>query len=153
MKFREMKRQKQQLSNEECLQLLKQETRCVLSVNGDEGYPYGMPMNYWYDENSGSIYMHGGKTGHKIEAIRKNDKVSLCICEHGERKNGDWFYTVRSVIIFGRARLIDDMERVVSISRSLSLRFTDDNDYIESEIAASAKGTLLIEVVPQHICG
>ena len=44
MKFREMKRQKQQLSNEECLQLLKQETRCVLSVNGDEGYPYGMPM-------------------------------------------------------------------------------------------------------------
>ncbi len=45
--FREMLRIKQQLTNEECISILKQEPRGVLSVFGDEGYPYGMPLNHY----------------------------------------------------------------------------------------------------------
>ncbi len=61
MLFRELTRKKQQLSNEECIELLKAEKRSVLSVIGDDGYPYGMPMNHFYDENDGCIYFHCGK--------------------------------------------------------------------------------------------
>ena len=99
--FRELVRKKQQLSSQECSEILLQQTRCVLSVNGDDGYPYGMPMNYFYDEESGHIFMHGGKSGHKIDAIKRDARVSLCVFEQGEKKNDDWFYTVRSVFIFG----------------------------------------------------
>ena len=46
--FREMTRKKQLLSQERIVEILKEEKRGVLSVIGDEGYPYGVPVNYWY---------------------------------------------------------------------------------------------------------
>ena len=67
--FRELTRKKQQLSIEECIHILKTEKRGVLSVNGDDGYPYGMPMNYWYDEVDGKIYFHCGKVGHRLDSL------------------------------------------------------------------------------------
>ena len=78
--FREMRRSKQQLSQEECTEILKQEVRGVLSVLGEDGYPYGMPLDHWYDEKNGKIYFHGAKEGHKIDAIKACDKVSYCLC-------------------------------------------------------------------------
>ena len=60
----------QQLPMEDCIQILKQETRGVLSVLGDDDYPYGMPMNHWYNEEDGKIYFHCGKTGHRLDALK-----------------------------------------------------------------------------------
>ncbi|MBO6054535.1 MAG: pyridoxamine 5'-phosphate oxidase family protein, partial [Oscillospiraceae bacterium] len=77
--FRELQRKKQQLPMEECIRILKEEPRGVLSVLGDDGYPYGMPMNHYYSEEDGRIYFHGGRTGHKIDAIRRCNKVSFCV--------------------------------------------------------------------------
>lgn len=45
--FREMARKKQLISEEECIELLKKEPRGVLSVLGDDDYPYGMPLNHY----------------------------------------------------------------------------------------------------------
>jgi uncharacterized protein len=67
--FRKMRRSKQELTKEECIEILKKEPRGVLSVQGEEGYPYGMPMTHWYNEKDGKIYFHGAKSGHKIDAI------------------------------------------------------------------------------------
>ena len=75
--FREMLRKKQELSKEECIEILKKEKRGVLSVLGDEGYPYGMPINHYYDEESGKLYFHGGKKGHKIDAMKRLNKALL----------------------------------------------------------------------------
>lgn len=71
--FRKMRRFKQQISNEECVEILKNEKRGVLSVIGDNGYPYGIPLNHYYDEKTNSIFFHGAKEGHKIDAIKKNE--------------------------------------------------------------------------------
>ena len=67
--FRPMRRWKQQLSDAECIAILEKEPRGILSVLGDDGYPYGIPMNHWYCEADGKLYFHGAKTGHKIDAI------------------------------------------------------------------------------------
>ena len=75
MLFRELTRKKQQLSNEECIELLKTEKRSVLSVMGDDGYPYGMPMNHWYDEEDGNIYFHCGRAGHRLDALKKTTEL------------------------------------------------------------------------------
>ena len=77
--FRPMRRWKQQLSDEDCIAILKSELRGILSVLGDDGYPYGIPMNHWYCEADGKLYFHGAKTGHKIDAISQCDKVSYCV--------------------------------------------------------------------------
>lgn len=74
--FRPMRRFKQALSAEECLEVLKEEKRGTLALAGDEGYPYALPINYFYEEASGRIYFHGAGEGHKIDAIRRCDKVS-----------------------------------------------------------------------------
>ncbi|MBQ4576633.1 MAG: pyridoxamine 5'-phosphate oxidase family protein, partial [Firmicutes bacterium] len=81
--FRELTRIKQQISTEECIQVLKEETRGVLSVNGDDGYPYGMPMNHWYNEEDGAIYFHSGKKGYRPEVLKKDNKVSYCVYDKG----------------------------------------------------------------------
>ena len=57
--FRKMRRFKQELSKEECIEILKKEPRGVLSMQGEDGYPYGMPMTHWYNEEDGKIYFHG----------------------------------------------------------------------------------------------
>ncbi len=151
--FREMMRKKQALSEEECRELLRQEPRGVLSVLGDEGYPYGLPINFWYCEEDSRIYVHGGQTGHKIDAMRRCDKVSLCVYDAGVRKEGDWALSFRSVIVFGRVEFLTDHERAMEVSRQLSYKFTRDEDYIDREIRSAGPRTLCFAIVPEHISG
>ena len=151
--FREMLRKKQALSEAECIEILKQEPRGVLSVMGDDGYPYGMPMNFWYCEEDGRLYFHGGKKGHKIDAINACDKVSFCVYDQGFRREGEWALNIRSVIVFGRICMIEDKERTIEVSRALSYKFTQDEAYIEHEIDRSGPRTLCFALIPEHISG
>ena len=151
--FRELLRKNKALSQEECIQVLKKETRGVLSVLGDNDYPYGMPMNHWYNEADSNIYFHCGKVGHRLDALRKYNKVSFCTYDNGYRNDGEWALNVKSVIVFGRIEIVDDMNSIVDITTKLSHKFTQDEDYIRKEIEQYAKGTLLLKLVPENICG
>jgi len=151
--FRELTRKNKQLSHEECIQLLKNETRGVLSVLGDGGYPYGMPMNHWYNEADGDIYFHCGNVGHRLEALKNCDKVSFCTYNRGFRNEGEWAFKVKSVIVFGKIEIIDDMDKIIDITTKLSYKFTQDKNYIKDEIERAAHRTLLLRLVPEHICG
>lgn len=153
MMFRELIRKKQQLSIEDCIQVLNSQTRGVLSVQGDDGYPYGMPMNHWYNEEDGKIYFHCGTVGHRLEALRRNDKVSFCTYDQGYRKEGEWAWNVKSVIVFGRMEILNDLDKIAEVTTKLSHKFTQDDDYIRGEIAAAADHTLLLQLTPEHICG
>ena len=151
--FREMIRKKRQLPEAECVEILKTQLRGVLSVLGDEGYPYGMPMNHYYCEEDGKIYFHGGQTGHKIDAMKRCDKASFCVYDEGFREDGDWALNIRSVIVFGRIEFITDQATVYLISEKLSRKFTDDDAYIRREIEHSGPRTLLFALLPEHMTG
>ncbi|MBQ9408021.1 MAG: pyridoxamine 5'-phosphate oxidase family protein, partial [Clostridia bacterium] len=110
--FRELTRSKQQLSREECIRLLVTLKRGVLSVLGDDGYPYGMPLNHFYCEEDGKIYFHSGRRGHKIDALRRCGKVSYCVYDEGYRDEGDWALHINSVIVFGSVEFIEDREKI-----------------------------------------
>ena len=85
--FRKMRRSPQALSHEEMIDLLKTETRGVMSVQGDDGYPYGFPINHYYDEESGKIYFHiGSQRSHRTDAIKNTTKFhSACMTRAGEK--------------------------------------------------------------------
>lgn len=151
--FRELSRKNKQIPVEECIAILENEKRGVLSVNGDDGYPYGMPMNHWYDKESGKIYFHCGFGGHRLDSIAKNAKVSFCVHDEGYVKDGEWALNIRSVVVFGKIKVIDDYDTIVSVSQKLSRKFTDDEKYIEKEIKAFASQTLILELTLEHICG
>ena len=151
--FRELVRKNKQLSMEDCVHVLKTETRGVLSVLGDHDYPYGTPMNHWYNEEDGCVYFHCGNIGHRLDALRKHDKVSFCTYNQGERAEGQWAWTVKSVIVFGRMEIVDDLETIIDITTKLSYKFTQDEEYIRKEIEGHAHRTLLLKLKPEHICG
>ena len=151
--FRELVRKKQALSREDCIDVLQKETRGVLSVIGDDGYPYGAPMNHWYNEEDGAIYFHCGNIGHRLDALRENDKVSFCVYGQQWKEEGSWAWNVKSVIVFGRMEIVDDMDAIVDITTKLSRKFTQDEDYIRKEIEGHAHRTLLLRLTPEHISG
>ena len=151
--FREMLRKKQQLTQEACIEILKKEPRGVLSVLGDDGYPYGMPMNHYYCEEDGNIYFHSGKNGHRVDAMKHCDKASFCVYDGGFRRKGEWALNINSVIVFGRIELIEDQEKIYKIARLLSYKFTNDEEYIEREIQKSGPGTMMFALVPEHMTG
>lgn len=151
--FREVTRKNSVLSNEDCISLLKKEPRGVLSVLGDDDYPYGMPMNHWYCEEDGKLYFHSGKTGHKIDAIKKHDKVSFCVYDEGYRKENEWALNIRSVVVFGHIEILEDQAQALEITRKLSYKYTDDAAYIEHEIQYTGHEVLVFALVPEHITG
>lgn len=151
--FRDLMRKKQALPEAECLELLKTRPRGVLSVQGEDGYPYGMPMNHWFCEADGKLYFHGGKFGHKIDALRACPKVSYCVLDEGTPAQDGWWLCFRSVIVFGQVEFVDDHDRAMEISRQLSYKYTQNEKYIEDEIRTSGPGTLVFALTPEHITG
>ncbi|MBQ7821519.1 MAG: pyridoxamine 5'-phosphate oxidase family protein [Clostridia bacterium] len=151
--FRDLTRKNKQISLKECTDLLKSETRGVLSVCGDDGYPYGMPMNHFYNDADGCIYFHCGKGGHRLDALNSSPKVSFCTYDSGYREKGEWALKVKSVIVFGKIEIIDDMNRIIDITTKLSHKFTLDDEYIKKEIELHGAKTLLLRLEPEHICG
>ena len=151
--FRELRRINQKLSLEECISILTNQVRGVLSVLGDDDYPYGLPINYWYSEYDNRIYFHGAKEGHKIDAVKKHDKVSFCVYDNGVKVEGKRGLDYKSVIIFGRIKIVDDRKKTIDICKKLSEQFDFGDDYVEEEIKNFAKFVLCLELTPEHICG
>jgi nitroimidazol reductase NimA-like FMN-containing flavoprotein (pyridoxamine 5'-phosphate oxidase superfamily) len=141
-----MRRAPQALSLEEMKDLLKKETRGVLSVQGDGGYPYGVPINHYYDEETNRLYFHGANFGHRVDAVKKDPKVSYCVYGAEYQVEGDWAKYVKSVIVFGKAELIEDQDEVIRISRLLCDKFPCTQEYIEKEISKDAARTLVIAI-------
>lgn len=149
--FRNITRKKQQISNEECSLILKSEKRGVLAVNGDDGYPYALPINYYYDEVNNKIYFHSGKTGHKLDAIKKSDKVSFCVCDKGYHKDGHWSLNIKSVIVFGRIHIVEEWSDGLMVE--FCKKFTNDTDYIMSEIDKFKNSTAVMCLEIEHMTG
>ena len=151
--FREMLRARQQLTREECLEILKREKRGVLSVLGDDGYPYGIPLDHYYREEDGRLYFHCGRAGHKLDALRRCPKTSFCVLEESGPEPGDWALRFRSVVVFGRVKFIEDPETICGIAAALSRKFTDDEAYIAEEIRRFGPVTCMFALVPEHMTG
>lgn len=151
--FRKMRRFKQALTQQECVEILKSEPRGILSVLGDDGYPYGFPINHWYNEEDGKLYFHGGKSGHKIDAIKNCDKVSYCVYDQGYREEGDWALNIKSVIVFGKISFVEDYDKAINICANLYRKFDDDEERLERDIKRTGNAVLCLELTPENITG
>ena len=106
--FREMRRKNQSLSKAETIKILQSCTSGILAVAGDKDYPYAVPLSYAYKDNR--IFFHSAITGHKIDAITRNDKVSFCVIETDDVVPEEFTTHYRSAIVFGRARVLTDAD-------------------------------------------
>ena len=151
--FRQMRRFKQQISGEECRAVLKETKRGGLSLMGDGGYPYGVPLDHWFCEEDGKLYFHGAREGHKIDAVKACNKASYCVYDEGYREEGDWALHFRSVIVFGRIRLVEDENLARTICTEIVKKFTDDEAYLEKELTNAFPRVQCLMLEPEHMSG
>lgn len=151
--FRKMRRAPQALTEEEIINVLETETRGVLSVQGDDGYPYGFPINHFYDRESNKLYFHGAKIGHRVDAIMRDPKVSFCVYGQDYVNEGEWAKNVKSVIAFGKAEIIEDYDEMLRICRLICTKFPATQEYVEHELEHDGPNTLCFAVNIEHITG
>ena len=149
--FRKMRRFKQQISEEKCVEILTREPRGVMAFAGDDGYPYAIPLNFVYDD--GKLYFHCAPEGHKLDAIRRCDKVSFCVMDKGYRREGEWALNINSVVVFGTIRFVEDQEKAKLICSELCRKFTDDEAYLQHELEHAFPRVLCLELTPEHMTG
>ena len=151
--FRPMRRIKQQLPDEEALEVLKSAKRGVLSVTGDDNWPYGVWLNPYYREADGRIYFHGAKEGHKVDALRKDSRASFTVIDEGVKDEGGWAYTFRSVVVFGRIEFVENHSFALELCRELARRFNPSEEEIEKEIQMHGARVQMMALIPEHITG
>lgn len=151
--FRKMRRFKQTLSQSECINILESQNTGVLAVNGDNGYPYAVPMSYVY--SNGTIYFHSAKSGHKNDAIKSDSKVSFCVTEHDKIMPHDFTSSFRSVIVFGKAEFVENDKEKSEIMKLYTQKYSPNETEENSsrKIAARFAAVSIIKLEIEHISG
>ena len=151
--FREMRRKKQQLTQEETMVILREGTSGVLSLTGDEGYPYGVPLSYVYDGDK--LYFHCAKEGHKIDAIRKNPKASFCVIAQDEIVPEKYTACYRSVIAFGSVRILENEGEKRRAIEELALKYApeDSEENRQNYIEKDWEPLCMLEMTVEHLSG
>ena len=134
--FRMMRRSGQEVSEEHCREILKTAKRGVLSVVGDEGFPYGLPLNFLYDEEANTIWFHCARTGEKLDAIRRDGRVCFTVWDEEYRKSGDWAWYVTSVIVRGQAEPVEEPDLLEDRMRTFAMKYCPTEEDIRKEMAA-----------------
>ncbi|MCI7147304.1 MAG: pyridoxamine 5'-phosphate oxidase family protein [Candidatus Fimisoma sp.] len=150
--FRELRRKKQLLSEQETLRVLEEGKTGIVGVLGDDGYPYTVPINYVSLEDK--IYFHSAKKGHKIDAIAKEPKVSMTVVEKDDVVSREFTTYFRSIQLFGKAYVVEDeAERNVAF-RALCEKFSGaDMDRYEEIMSKEAAAAAIVRIDIEHITG
>lgn len=149
--FREMRRKRQLLPSEVSVAILERMTNGVLAVHGDDGYPYAVPVSYVYA--GGRIYFHTAKEGHKVDAIVRNAKVSFCVVEQDDVRPAEFTTYFRSVIAFGKARVLTDEAEKRAALELLADKYSQGEPGLEAEIEKGFSHLLMVEVEVEHLTG
>ena len=151
MNFRELRRKDRQTDDEMISDILDKGEYGVLSVLGDNGYPYGVPVNYTYFNNC--IYFHCAKSGHKLDAIKANNKVSFCVITDTELLPEEFSTKYKSVIAFGTAAEVKEEEKKTSLMKLIEKYsggyLEKGRDYVNKEHS----GTIIIKISIDYITG
>ena len=127
--------------------------RGILAVNGDDGYPYAVPVNYLYDEDTQKIFFHGAKAGYKVDALKACDKVCFTVCGNETIKDEAWAPYVKSAVVFGRCHLMENKENAMAALKKFAMKYYPSEDMVDDHIASIGMATQMFEIEIEHISG
>ena len=151
--FRAMRRKRQQLSRAEAEAILERGTSGVLAVAGDDGYPYAVPLSYVYQD--GKLWFHSAKSGHKLDAVRREEKASFCVIDQDQVVPEEYTTYFRSVIAFGRVRILEDAGEIQAAIDLLARRYApgDSREHRQAVIRREAGAMYMLELTVEHLTG
>ncbi|MCI9555972.1 MAG: pyridoxamine 5'-phosphate oxidase family protein [Lawsonibacter sp.] len=151
--FPAMRRKKQLLSQEETAAVLSRGSSGVLALAGEDGYPYAVPLSYVYD--GGSLYFHCARSGHKLDAIRRCEKASFCVIDQDQIVPEEYTSYFRSVIAFGRVRILEDEGEKRAAIEKLALKYAPDSTVEDRKqvIQKEWEPLCMLEMELDHVTG
>lgn len=149
--FREMRRGKQLLSMDDTIAVMNRGTNGIMACLGDENYPYAVPVSYVYLNNK--IYFHSAKTGHKIDAIMKEPKVSFTVIDEDTIVSKEYTTYFRSVIAFGNARIVEGDERLEAFKALVEKYSGDQPEEAKHKEISGCTQAYIIAIDIEHITG
>ncbi len=151
--FREMRRKKQALSQQEIADILHRGTSGVLALLGDNEYPYAVPISYVYED--GKLYFHSAKSGHKIDAIQRTAKASFCVIDKDMIVPQEYTTYFRSVIAFGQIRVIEDDDEKRAAIEKIAVKYAPEDTFAHREDAISREWEplCLLEMTIDYVTG
>ncbi len=150
---KQMRRANQQLSNETCIEVMIKNTSGVLAVCDQDKSAYAVPLSYVYHDHK--IYFHSALQGHKIDAIKANENVSFCIIDQDKVIAEKYTTHYRSVIVFGKARIVESEEEKEKSILLLCEKYSPevDKEEMKQEIAKSMAALCMIAIDITHVSG
>ena len=121
---RNMFKAERQMSDDSARLAFAKGNHGTLCVNGDDGYPYAVPVNYVYE--GGKIYIHSAKYGYKIDAIRQNDKVCFSTILHAKVIQNKFTAAYQSSVATGRIHTVTDETERRQILEQYIYKLTPD---------------------------
>ena len=149
--FREMRRSRQALTAAECGEVLRRGTSGVLAVNGDGGYPYAVPLSYVYLDSK--LYFHCAGTGHKLESILKDGKVSFCVIDQDQVVGEEYTTYFRSVVVFGRARVLEGAEKLRPLVELCEKYYPGHLEQTRQKAEGALNNVCIVEIAVEHMTG
>jgi hypothetical protein len=147
-----MRRKRQQLGEDECLAILDRATSGVLSVLGEDGYPYGVPLSF--TRAGSTLVFHSAAEGHKVDAVRTHPKASFTVVAQDDVVPSEYNTHYRSVIAFGRVRVVEDRDEKMALLRALGERYWPGHDgELEAEIAPRFGRMHVLALDIEHLTG
>lgn len=148
---RKMRRKEKTMPEEAAVHVLNTAEEGVLATASKDNYPYAVPLNYAY--HNGGIYFHCARTGHKIDNMEQNDKVSFCVVKDTTVVPDDFSTKYKSVILFGRAHEVFDDEKeegLLALVQKYSGEFLEaGKKYIEN----AGDKTRVFRIEVEHMSG
>lgn len=129
MKNYEIRRTDRALTEEDAVEILRKGSFGILSTIGADGYPYGVPVNYVYDD--GRIYFHCAKNaGHKQENLRFSGRVSFTVVTKSEVIPEKFTTAYESAVAFGTAsKIVFDKEKALRLLvKKYSPQYIDEGE-------------------------
>jgi hypothetical protein len=146
-----VRRKDREIEASEAFNLLSTCRYGFLSTVDKDGQPYGVPMNYAYKNNS--IYFHCAWSGHKIENIETNPKVSFCVVGNTNVLPDEFSIKYESAMAFGIASEVEGEERSQALLLLLEKYSPDFIEEGKNYIAQKDKATKVIKIEIDHISG
>lgn len=143
--FRTIRKKKNEIDKNAAENLLQYSRRGVLAVNGDDGYPYAIPINYIYDREAQKIYFHGARAGHKVDALKACDKVCFTVYGNESIREEAWAPFMQSTVVFGRCRLVEAGEKATTLLKQFAMKYYPNEQMVDEEIARAGKAAQLFE--------
>lgn len=150
--FRQVRKKVNALDSAAAESLLATSRRGVLALNGEDGYPYAIPINYFYHKESGKIYFHGAKAGYKVDCLKASDKVCFTVYGNITRQEGEeWAPYVQSTVVFGRCRLLGEGDPVMEHLKTFAMKYYPSESLVDEEIAHAGKAVQMFEITIEHM--